>query len=82
MAYLVVRNLEEEVKVRLRRQADRHGHSIEEEVHDILRKAVGIEKRPATPLGSRLSQRFARIGLDKNIKELHGQRARPTIFKR
>ncbi len=65
MAQLVVRNLEEDVKARLRRQADRHGHSMEEEVRDILRNAVGAEKRPATPLGSRLRQRFERIGLGR-----------------
>lgn len=43
MAQLIVRNLEEDVKARLRRQADRHGHSMEEEVRDI----------PATPWGLR-----------------------------
>jgi plasmid stability protein len=82
MAQLVVRNLEEDVKARLRRQADRHGHSMEEEVRDILRNAVRAEGRPTAPLGSRLRQRFERIGLDEDIKELHGQKARPAVFER
>ena len=82
MAQLVVRNLEESVKARLQRQASRHGHSMEEEVRDILRNAVRAEERAAVPLGSRLRQRFERIGLDQDIPELHGQKARPMIFKR
>lgn len=82
MAQLVVRNLEEGVKARLQRQANRHGHSMEEEVRDILRNAVRAEERATAPLGSRLRQRFARIGLEEDIPELHGQRARPMAFGR
>jgi plasmid stability protein len=83
MAQLVVRNLEEAVKARLQRQASRHGHSMEEEVRDILRNAVRAEEgTPAAPLGSRLRQRFARIGLDNDIPELRGQKARSTNFGR
>jgi len=82
MAQLVVRNLEESVKARLQRQASRHGHSMEEEVRDILRNAVRVEDRAAAPLGSRLRQRFARIGLGEDIPELRGQKARPTTFGR
>ena len=82
MAQLVVRNLEESVKARLQRRASRLGHSMEEEVRDILRNAVSAEEHAAAPLGSRLRQRFARIGLDEDIPELRGQKARPTVFKR
>ena len=60
MAQLVVRNLEETVKARLQRQASRHGHSMEEEVRDILRNAVRAEEGTSSQLGSRLRQRFAR----------------------
>ncbi len=82
MAQLIVRNLEEGVKARLQRQANRRGHSMEEEVRDILRNAVRAEERAAAPLGSRLRRRFARIGLEEDITELHGQKARPTVFER
>jgi plasmid stability protein len=82
MAQLVVRNLEEAVKARLQRQASRHGHSMEEEARDILRNAVRAEEGAAAPLGSRLRQRFARIGLDEDIPELRGQKARSTDFDR
>ena len=82
MAQLVVRNLEEAVKARLQRLAKRHGHSTEEEVRDILRNAVRAEGRAPGPLGSRLRERFARIGLDEDILELHGQKARPVVFEK
>jgi plasmid stability protein len=82
MAQLIVRNLEEGVKARLQRRANRRGHSMEEEVRDILRNAVRAEERAAVPLGSRLRQRFERIGLDEDIPELRGQKARPMVFER
>ena len=41
MATLTIRNLDETIKQRLREQAARHGHSMEEEARTILRKAVG-----------------------------------------
>ena len=81
MAQLVVRNLEEGVKAQLQRRANRHGRSVEEEMRDILRNAVRAEARAAPPLGSRLRDRFAGIGLDEDIGELRGQRARATTFK-
>lgn len=81
MAQLVVRNLEEAVKTRLRRLADRHGRSMEEEVRDILRDAVKAEGRAAAPLGSRLRRRFSEIGIDQDIPEMRGTAATPANFK-
>jgi len=80
MAQLVVRNLEAAVKARLQRRALRHGHSMEEEVRDILRNAVRAEEVVAAPLGSRLRQRFAGVGLKEDIAEVRGQKARPAKF--
>jgi plasmid stability protein len=77
MTQLVIRNLDEGVKARLQRRAKRLGHSIEEEARDILRDAVRAEGRAATPLGSRLRRRFARIGLDMDIPELRGHKPTP-----
>jgi antitoxin FitA len=82
MAQLVVRNLEETVKARLQRQANRHGRSMEEEVRDILRNAVKAQAQAGAPLGSRLRDRFARVGLDQDIVQLRGQKARPAVFRR
>ncbi len=82
MAQLVVRNLEEGVKARLRRRANRHGHSMEQEVRDILRNAAKAEEGAAVALGSRLRARFAGPGLDEEIAELRGRKARPAVFKK
>ena len=61
MASITIRNLDDELKARLRRAAAEHGHSIEEEVRRILRQA--LEKpRPGHGLGSRIHKRYAAIG--------------------
>jgi plasmid stability protein len=80
MAQLLVRNLEDEVKVRLRLRARRHGRSTEEEVREILRNAVRDEGVQRKPLGTRLRERFARIGLKDDLPELRGEFARPARF--
>ncbi len=41
MSSLTIRNLDHEVKLRLREQAARHGHSMEQEVRQILQREVG-----------------------------------------
>jgi plasmid stability protein len=64
MAQVVVRNLDNELKDALKRRAQRHGCSMEEEVRQILRRAVNEETSQAGGnLGSRIAQRFAGIGL-------------------
>jgi plasmid stability protein len=80
VAQFTVRNLEDDVKEHLERRAARHGHSMEEEVRQILRNAVKVEERPKAKLGSRIAARFAKIGLDEDLPELHGQVARPAQF--
>ena len=82
MAQVVVRQLEEEVKARLKRRAERHGRSMEEEVREILRNAAREESRPVAKLGSRIAARFRRIGLEADLPELHGQRPLPADLAR
>lgn len=77
MAQLIVRNLEEEVKTRLRQRASRHGRSVEEEVRDILRNATKKNKRTGG-IGSAMSRLFQNIGLRQDIPELKGTSPRPT----
>lgn len=81
MAQLLVRNIEADVKEKLKLRARRHGHSTAEEVRDILRNAVREEGRVTDPLGSRLARRFASIGLDEDIPELRGHSAKPADFE-
>ena len=82
MAQFVVRDLEEEVKVRLKRLAERHGRSMEEEIRHILRNAAKESVRPVTKLGSRISGRFSSTGLTTDLPELRGQAPRPAEFNR
>ncbi len=80
MAQFVVRNLEDDVRDKLRDLAHRHGQSMEEMVRGILRQAV-MRKRSSRPqLGSRLSQRFESHGLDEEIPELRGKTIEPPSF--
>ena len=81
MAQLLVRNLDEHVKMKLQRRARRHGRSTEEEVREILSLAVHSEAAAPRRLGSRMKARFARVGLDTDIEELRGQPARPAKLR-
>ena len=72
MAQVIVRKLEDEVKARLARRARRHGRSMEEELRHILRNALREERKPALRLGSRISARFTKAGLDAELPELRG----------
>ena len=78
MAQFIVRDLEEGVKTRLKRRAERHGRSMEEEIREILRNAAKEENRPLPNLGSRIAARFAKTGLTEDLPELHGQLPRPA----
>ena len=60
MASLTIRNLDEDLKARLRIEAAQHGHSMEEEVRSILRRA--LIRQPQRGLGNRIAQRFASVG--------------------
>lgn len=78
MAQIIVRQLEDEVKARLQRRADRHGRSMEAEVRDILRVAAKDDGKPAGRLGSRIADRFRGHGLDSDLPEIRGQSPNPA----
>ena len=85
MAQLIVRNLENDIRDRIRALAELHGCSMEEEVRQILRSAVlASAARPALvpPLGTRMSERFARIGLTEDLPQLPPQTLEPPSFGR
>ena len=77
MAQVIVRNLEEDVKAVLKQRAIRHGWSMEEEVRQILRRAVSDEGRARPKLGSLIAARFADTGLTEPLPELRGQTIEP-----
>jgi antitoxin FitA len=62
MASMTIRNLDEQLKRRLRIRAATHGHSMEDEARNILRAALSIE--PSTPrnLAQALRARIAPFG--------------------
>ena len=61
MATLTIRNLDDAVRDRLRQRAAERGHSMEEEVRQILRQVVKPADTAATSegLGSRIHNHFA-----------------------
>ncbi len=81
MAQLIVRNLEDEIRDRLRTMADAHGRSMEEEVREILRSAVlRASMASRCGLGTEIVEQFREYGLDNPIHEHKGQEPRPADF--
>jgi plasmid stability protein len=78
MAQLIVRNLEESVKRKLKQRAARNGQSMEEEVRRILRSAVGDDSRRRKGLGTMIAERFRGIELEEPIHELRGYLVKPV----
>ena len=82
VAQIIVRNLEDAVRDRLRARAVRHGRSMEEEVRLILRAAVAAGGRAEQPVGRRIAARFAKVGFESEIDELRGTPAMPAALRR
>ncbi|MBO0880807.1 MAG: ribbon-helix-helix protein, CopG family [Mycobacterium sp.] len=80
MAQILVRQLDDDTKAKLQRMARQHGRSTEEEVREILRNAVRDADEAPSRLGSRISARFSRVGLNEDIPELRGNPVRPAQF--
>ena len=62
MASITIRNLDDDVKTRLRVRAAENGRSMEEEARVILREAVGREEVPAKGLGTAIHELFKPFG--------------------
>ena len=84
MAQVVVRKLGERVKKRLKQRAARRGHSMEAEIRDILSKAVGEKAARVEGLGTFIVGQFAGKGrgIDFDIPEYRGEKARPARFRK
>jgi antitoxin FitA len=81
MAQFVVRNIENRVKARLQRRTKRNGHSMEEEVRDILRNAVTQEEDLTGGLGTEISRLLAKAGLESNIPEPRDHEIKDPSFE-
>ena len=64
MATLTIRNLDDELKSRLRIRAARHDHSMEEEARSILRNALSDSEDvdESTGIATRIRNRLENIG--------------------
>ena len=75
MAQLVVRNLPDDVKERLKRRAKQHGRSLEAEVREILMRAPDAspnDKNTEKGWASKLVERMRPIGVtDEDMAELN-----------
>lgn len=79
MASITIRSLDDEVKRRLRIRAAEHGRSMEEEVREILRQAVGREK-PAYDLAAAIRARVAPLdGVDLDLPQREAMREPPAF---
>ena len=69
MTSITVRNIEDDLKRRLRIRAAEHGHSMEEEARRILRSALGEDETlakdavPEKDLGTAIHELFAPLGV-------------------
>ncbi len=82
MAQIIVRELEDDAKLRLQRRARRQGRSVEDEIRHILRGAVAEGERPAAPLGSAAAKLFGSLGLRSELPELKGHAGLPLKLRR
>ncbi|MGA9070979.1 MAG: hypothetical protein WB424_12030 [Terracidiphilus sp.] len=84
MAQLLVRNLEDSLKVRLQRRAKRHGHSMEAEVRDILRNTLREDKTQPVGFGTASVALFSGQGIGlkdgEEILEWRGFPLQPISF--
>ena len=64
MASLTIRNFDDDLKSSLRLQAARHGHSMEQEVREILRRAVQ-PANSSTSFAKRIQNRFVGLAVEE-----------------
>lgn len=62
MASVTIRNLDDQIKARLRMQAAQHGRSMEEEAREILRTALSTQAAGGQSLVASIRARVAPLG--------------------
>ncbi len=61
MTNIVIPNLDDDIKSRLQKRAEKHGRSLEEEVKEILRTALSENNKHSLNLATTIEQRFANL---------------------
>ena len=80
MATLVIRDLRDDVKARLRIQAAEHGHSMEAEARALLTTALVGQR--VEGLGTHIHEQFADIGGVELATPVRDEHARAVRFDR
>jgi antitoxin FitA len=80
MATITIRNLEEQLKGKLRVRAAQHGRSMEEEARHILRVALAEKTQVPTNLFEAIRRRIAPLGgVELKIPRRRSMREPPTF---
>jgi len=87
MAQLVVRNLEENVKVSLQRRAKAHGRSMEEEVREILRAVADgqisrVQSEAEQGFAEQMIRNFSGVAGQLKVPPRSKELPRPAKFRR
>jgi plasmid stability protein len=82
MAQLLVRNLPDDVKTRLKERARRHGSSLEQEARDVLTAAAYVAE-PEVGFGTWASSLFKDFGLEEGeeLQSLPPSYPHPAVFE-
>ncbi|MEB3215578.1 MAG: plasmid stability protein [Nostocales cyanobacterium 94392] len=62
MFNITISNLDDDIKYRLQKQAEKHGRSLEEEAREILRSALTENNKDTSNIATIIEQRFANLG--------------------
>jgi antitoxin FitA len=82
MASITVRNLEDDLKKKLRMRAAEHGRSMEDEVRNILRASLIENVRKPKDLFTTIRQRIEPLGgVELDIRRSGATREPPTFKK-
>ena len=82
MASITIRNLEDDIKPRLRVRAAEHGRSREEEARDILRRVMGEAASPRN-LAAAIRARVTSAGrVDLELPERQPMREPPQLGRK
>ena len=81
MASITVRNLDEELKRRLRIRAAENGRSMQQEAREILRAALGEDAAPSRYLGTAIHELFKPFGgVELEIPSREPMREPPRFY--
>jgi plasmid stability protein len=82
MAQLLVRNISDDLKERLRRRAERNGTSMEAEVRGILIEALSGSDELEEGFGTQFRRYFEGVGMDFELPEFPEDGLEPLDFTR